>query len=126
MYPHDLNQASSHLYLGQYLSKEARYKLVQLCIRHTIGIKMDKPLSKKRGRPITPESILATALDVSSRTVRRWNSHPNAIQSSDVNAEKLAETAYMYNPMRTTEILFEDVAFHCQIVDEWLKRRGIK
>ncbi len=52
---------------------------------------MDKPLSNnKPERPPTPETILAAALNVSPGTVKRWISHPDAIQSCDENAASAA------------------------------------
>jgi hypothetical protein len=85
---------------------------------------MDKPLSNKTsGRPRTPETTLAATLNVSPRTVKRWTSNPDAIQSCDINANKLAETAHSYDPQKTTEILLEDVRLYQRIVDEWLTKR---
>ncbi len=82
---------------------------------------MDKPLSNnKPGRPPTPKTTLATTLNVSPRTVKRWTSNPDAIQSCDENANKLAETAHSYDPQKTPEILLEDVRLYQRIVDEWL------
>ena len=87
---------------------------------------MDKPLSNnKPGRPLTPETTLAATLNVSPRTVKRWTSHPDAIQSCDENADKLAETAHSYDPEKTTEVLLEDVRLYRRVVDEWLSGRRI-
>ncbi len=98
---------------------------MHLCVTHIAREYMDKPLSNKKGRPPTPETILAAAINVSPRTVKRWTSHPEAIQSCDMNANKIAEMAYDLNPKRTTEILLKDVASHRRIVDEWLTSRRI-
>ncbi len=87
---------------------------------------IDKPLSNnKPGRPLTPETILAAALNVSPRTVKRWASNPDTIQSCDENADKLAEAAHSYDPEKTMEILLEDVRHYRRIVDEWLVGRRI-
>ncbi len=87
---------------------------------------MDKPLSNnKPGRPLTPETALAASLNVSPRTVKRWTSHPDAIQSCDENADKLAETAHSYGPQKTMEVLLEDVRHYRRIVDDWLMGRRI-
>ena len=113
-----------HYSLGQHLGKHTRHQLVHLCITHITREIMDKPLSNnKPGRPPTPETTLAATINVSPKTVKRWTSHPDAIQSCDTNANKLAEAAYTYNPHRTTETLLEDVASHQRIVKEWLTRR---
>jgi hypothetical protein len=57
--------------------------------------------------------------------VKRWASHPEAIQSCDENADKLAETAHSYDPQKTTEILLEDVRLYGRVVDEWRIGRRI-
>ncbi len=87
---------------------------------------MDKPLSNnKPGRPLTPETTLAAVLNVSPRTVKRWTSNPDAIQSCDENADKLAKTAHSYDLEKTMEVLLEDVRLFRRVVDEWLIGRRI-
>ena len=125
MNAHNMHAPIPQHSLGQHLSKHTRHRLVHLCVTHIAREYMDKPLSNKKGRPPTPETILAAAINVSPRTVKRWTSHPEAIQSCDMNANKIAEMAYDLNPKRTTEILLKDVASHRRIVDEWLTSRRI-
>jgi hypothetical protein len=108
--------------LATLITKDARHQLVRLCLTSIRYEYVDMPLTLKtrRGRPLSPENCLVSRLGVSPRTVRRWASGPDAIQSSDTNAEKLAELAYVYNQEETTRILREDSERYRRTVEAWL------
>jgi hypothetical protein len=108
--------------LATHITRNARHQLVRLCLTSIRYEYVDMPLTRKkpRGRPPSPENRLATTLNVSPRTVRRWASGQDAIQSSDTNATKLAELAYTYNPEETTRILQDDAERYRSTVEEWL------
>jgi transcriptional regulator with XRE-family HTH domain len=107
--------------LATHITKHARHQLTRFCLASIRYEYADMPLTrKKRGRPTSPENHLATALNVSPRTVRRWASGKDAIQSSDTNAEKLAELAYSYNPEETTRILQDDAEQYRMTVEAWI------
>jgi transcriptional regulator with XRE-family HTH domain len=108
--------------LATHITKDARHKLVRLCLTSIRYEYVDMPLTRKtrRGRPPSPENRLANRLNVSTRTVRRWASGQDAIQSSDANAEKLAELAHTYNPEETTRILRVDAERYRRKVEAWL------
>ena len=113
--------------LGEHASKEARHQLASICLLNTQKEYTDKPLTekkRKRGRPPTLHTLLATKLNVSPRTVRRWSSGQDAIQSSDANAEKLADLAYTHSPLETTLILRKDAKRYCRTVEAWLRYMG--
>jgi transcriptional regulator with XRE-family HTH domain len=96
--------------LATHITKHARHQLVRFCLTSIRSEYDDMPLTRKtrRGRPPSPENRLASRLGVSTRTVRRWSSGQEAIQSSDENAEKLAALAYVYNQEETILLLRED------------------
>ncbi|MBA7697393.1 hypothetical protein ES703_106058 [subsurface metagenome] len=110
------------LSLGEVLSKPSRHELCLLCLR---GI--EKPLNKKednprrgRGRPQSPATVLAVKIGVSYDTIMRWR-NPSAIQACDVNAVKLAEVAYGYDPSETIKILRADVECHRLAIESWVR-----
>ena len=91
-----------HPTLAEYTSREARYRLVGLCL--------DK-INEDKGRgDAVATKVLATHLYVSQRTVQRWAS--GGIQSCNVNADKLIELAYRLAPEPTDEALREDLERH--------------
>ena len=108
--------------LATHITRDARHQLVRLCLTSIRYEYVDMPLTRKktRGRPPSPENRLATTLNVSPRTVRRWASGQDAIQSSDTNATKLVELAYTYNPKETTQILQGDAERYRRTIEEWL------
>ena len=113
--------------LGERVSKEARHGLVGICLLSIRNEYADMPLTekkRKRGRPTTHHTLLATRLDVSPRPARRWTSGRDAIQSSDANAAKLAELAYTYSPQETTLILRRDAERYWRTVEAWLGYMG--
>jgi len=67
-------------------------------------------------------SLLAIKIGVSYDTVKRWQD-PNAIQSCDSNAERLAQIAYTYNPEETIEILKEDLELRRAAIETWISQR---
>jgi len=118
----DMPMAQNSLDLATHITRDARHQLVRLCLASIRYEYVDMPLTRKkrRGRPPSPENRLATTLNVSPRTVRRWASAQDAIQSSDTNATKLVELAYTYNPEETSRILRGDAERYRRTVEEWL------
>jgi len=112
-----------HPDLATHITKDARHQLVRLCLTSIRYEYVDMPLTrnKHRGRPPSLENRLAIRLNVFPRTVRRWASGTDAIQSSDINAEKLVEIAYTYNPEETTWTLNVDTERYQRRVEEWLR-----
>jgi hypothetical protein len=124
---HDKRTTDKTPPLGEHVSKEARHRLVGICLLSTRKEYADMPLTgnkRKRGRPTTHHTLLATRLNVSPRTVRRWASGRDAIQSSDTNAEKLTELAYTHSPQETTLILRNDAERYWRTVEAWLGYMG--
>lgn len=104
------------------ISKGARHHLTWICLKGIEKEYRDTPLSEKsrgRGRPPSLYKLLAGKLSVSIKSVRRW-ADPEAIHSNDLNAGKLAETAYSYDPEKTAQVLRDDVERHRCNIESWL------
>lgn len=113
----------SELGFGESLSKLARHELAILCLE---GLRLElsrEPLSNKsrgRGRPTSAIGVLAQRMAVHYDSVRRWT-NIQEVQSSDYNAERLAEIAYHYNPKKVERILSEDISRRRETMDKWLR-----
>ena len=111
--------------IGEGIGKDARSKLVALCLRGYQAELRDKPMSRNsRGRPKTAVAMLAEAIGVSRRTVQRWL-EPEGARACDVNASRLAEIACHFYPEETGRILVNDVRGYSKRLSGWLNFRGV-
>ena len=95
--------------LSEYLSRESRWRLAKACHQ---ALKDDNDDCDERFRKPSPTAILATRLDVTERTIQRWISNRYAIQSCNLNADKLLKAALDLAPKQAREILLEDFRDH--------------
>lgn len=112
--------------IGEWIGKEARTKLALLCIRGIEDELCDKPMPhKSRGRKKTATALLSENLGVNRRTVYRWL-EGDGVKASDVNAGRLAEIAYGYDPTETRRVLLEDLEDYSVRLSGWLiEGRGV-
>ena len=111
--------------LGEWLSKEAREKLVKLSLKGLHEWSDNFVSCASRGRPRCSETMLAEAVGVSYRTVARWVS-VGGVKACDVNSDRLAEVAFRFCPEETAVVLRGDVADYVRVVEIWLAgARGI-
>ena len=91
-----------HPTLAEYTSREARYRLVQLCL--------DK-INEDRGLgDAAATKVLADQLYVSQRTVQRWAR--GGIQSCNVNADAIISLAQRLTPEAAARVLARDLERH--------------
>lgn len=110
--------------IGEGIGKEARGKLVTLCLRGYREELRDKPLSRySRGRPRTAVALVAEATGVSRRTVQRWLDGDGA-RACDANAGRLAEVSFGFYPEETSRILLGDVEGTSRRLSAWLALMG--
>jgi len=93
-----------HPTLAEYTSREARYRLVQLCLD-----KINEEQSRRQGDTAATK-VLADRLYVSQRTVQRWAR--GGIQSCNVNADAIINVALGLDPFDTAKILARDLDHH--------------
>ena len=111
--------------LGTVISINTRHLLCVLCLREIEKNRISTSESdspKRRGRPQSASTILANRVGVTYDTIRRW-ADLEKIQSCDVNAEKLARIAHIYNPEETNRILRQDIELRRMVVEDWISQR---
>lgn len=109
--------------LVEYISRPARHALV-LTVLGEIEKALEEnsnmgTIRKKRGRPPTPNTVLATEANVSKMTVCRWVN--GGAQSCDANAEVLIKLAEKYAPEKLRELLKDDLLRHGRELRIYLK-----
>lgn len=113
------------LTLSEEIGKDARRKLVALCLRGYQKELRDKPPSRySRGRPKSAVALLAEAVGISRRTVQRWL-YGEGSRACDVNAGRLAEIACSFYPEETGRILIDDVEGYSTRLNGWLNHMGV-
>ena len=90
--------------LAEYTSREARYRLVQVCLEE-----IQRTLTEENS-PDNASRILAASLNVSQRTIQRWAS--GGIQSCNGNADALIALALRHRPHKAAKILKRDLDNH--------------
>jgi len=111
--------------LGTVISINTRHRLCVLCLREiekNLISTSESDSPKRRGRPQSASTILANRVGVTYDTIRRW-ADLEKIQSCDVNAEKLARIAHIYNPEETNRILRQDIELRRMVVEDWISQR---
>ena len=93
-----------HPTLAEYTSREARYRLVQLCLDRI------SEEQSRRGATVAATRVLATQLYVSQRTVQRWAR--GGIQSCNVNADAIISLAMRLAPEGAARVLARDLERH--------------
>ncbi|HUV34643.1 MAG TPA: hypothetical protein VMW22_06900 [Candidatus Desulfaltia sp.] len=91
--------------LAEYTSREARYRLVQICLEEIQG-----RLAEEEKSPDEASKVLAARLMVSQRTIQRWAS--GGIQSCNGNADALIIQAIKSQPHKAAKILKRDLDTH--------------
>lgn len=97
---------NKHKTLSEYTSREARYRLVQLCLD-----KINERNQRKQNDEIAT-LVLADQLYVSQRTVQRWAQ--GGIQSCNVNADAIINMALGLAQFDAAKILAKDLDRHRQ------------
>ncbi|MCX6649815.1 MAG: hypothetical protein NTV61_10590, partial [Candidatus Bathyarchaeota archaeon] len=106
--------------IGEWIGKDARTRLAFLCLRGIESELCDKPLPhKSRGRQKSAPTLLSEKLGVNRRTVYRWL-EGGGVKACDVNAGRLAEIAYDFDPIETRNVLLEDLENYSSLLSGWL------